>query len=92
MTISLEKRAFIASLHKPFNGNARKATDFYNELYYPNRIGYQTTRRIWRENNLKISPFGRHGEYIQQKKRRRVIETKGASQLKYLHVKGKYYK
>lgn len=92
MTINLERRTFIASLYEQFEGNARKATEFYNEKYYPDRIGSQTTRRIWKENNLKISPFERHGEYSQQRKRRRAIETKNTDRLKYLRARGKFYK
>lgn len=92
MTINLERRAFIASLHELFKGNTRKATDFYNELYYPDRIVYQTIRRIWKENNFDISLPGWCGNYIRQKKKRRVINIKNANLLKYLHVRGKYYK
>jgi len=90
MPISLERRAFIANLHEPFNGNARKATDFYNEEYHPDKISYLTTIRIWREYNLEISPPGWHGNYnTLYKKRKRVIDHKNASSLKYLHARGK---
>lgn len=91
MPISLEKRTFIVSLYEPCKRNSRKATDKYNETYYPERISPQTTRRIWRENDLEISPPGWYGSYT-QKKRKRVIETKKVGQLKYLHARGRFCK